>query len=434
MDALKHKQFPPLQWLGHGLDMTAIRPLDLKSVLETVKKNRLIIDFSKDTTMHTVTINEENFDIPECIFASEQHNATSHDTSYANGADAILAVQKDAFRYLIVGSNDMSYYPLYRWFPVADQFALYYFHAHQYLAGLQDYLEFVNESALQEGILHLPKPFTPEYVLTYKTFFNTYGSHVIINASYGARFLMNAWASNKYTDVNDNFRRDVTAMAKGVNNGWTYDESVYAEPQYETFSRLSQCVFSAYGGDHALASALAQRQMNQHTFTEWQKSISAHPDLVHIQTIALWELLRDVESKELRASGKPIHDAFKYITSQEKQVHITYITFEMDATWAELGILIAGAVVMGGDSDDVSYPSNLMLSPTKFRWGEEGAEQTHVVVVIPVENDGTPIDFYISCGQGTVKVTIAGEEHVGKEENTVWFRQVPVVKSRNSGV
>lgn len=69
-----------------------------------------------------------------------------------------------------------------------------------------------------------------------------------------------------------------------------------------------------------------------------------------------------------------------------------------------------------------------------------------------ITNDGTPIDFYISCGRGKAKATIAGVrlccfaillliifllqvEYVNNDEEgeTKWFYQVPVTRSADIG-
>lgn len=136
-----------------------------------------------------------DFNIPRCISISESTSSQSGGEIYHKGSEAVRAIQQDlslAFRFLVVTGTDISNYPLDRWFPAADQFLLHYFHFDNYLAALRDYAKFLNESALQEGVSILPRPFTSdtETILAYKTFFNTYGSHVITNASYGARFLM----------------------------------------------------------------------------------------------------------------------------------------------------------------------------------------------------------------------------------------------------
>jgi hypothetical protein len=170
-------------------------------------------------------------------------------------------------------------------------------------------------------------------------------------------------------------------MVKGINNEWKYDQDVYDEPQYQTYSRLSQSVFTAYGGDPSLASALSTNQIDEDTFDQWRDSTISHPDLVHIKTMPLWSLLQAAKSEELRDCAGDIRTAFDYLTSLERKQLTTFVTFEMEATWAELGLLIPSAVVAGGDSVDVTPPPGMILSPTKLRWGEEGAKPTHVFVV-----------------------------------------------------
>jgi hypothetical protein len=71
-----------------------------------------------------------------------------------------------------------------------DQFALYAFNASLFGAGLRDYADLLNETALEKRLKEMPHPFTSatDTVKEYKNFFASFGSHVIINASYGMRF------------------------------------------------------------------------------------------------------------------------------------------------------------------------------------------------------------------------------------------------------
>lgn len=213
---------------------------------------------------------------------------------------------------------------------------------------------------------------------------------------------------------------------KGVNTGGVYDPAVLSEEQYYTFTRVSQRLISAHGGRPDLASALMSGHPDFQLFKEWTETIPGNPELVSIKAIELWTLLADADSKTLRDSASSIRDAFEYIIkSQGGDKRSTFISFEMDASWAELGIITASAVVVAGDADRVSTPPHVLLGPSKFRWGAEGSPERHVfavcVVIMPflrnfltwitrleITNDGSPIDFYISRGPGTAKVTIAG--------------------------
>jgi hypothetical protein len=87
------------------------------------------------------------------------------------------------------GSASASY-SVEKTFRKDEQFALYAFNSSLFGAGLEDYADLLNEDALAKRLKEMPHPFTsaPDTVNKYKTFFASFGSHVIINTSYGMRF------------------------------------------------------------------------------------------------------------------------------------------------------------------------------------------------------------------------------------------------------
>ncbi|KAI6027944.1 hypothetical protein PISMIDRAFT_457224 [Pisolithus microcarpus 441] len=405
-------QFPPLEWLGYGVDMTRLDPFDYKSVYEAKTQVR-IVDTTKDKRIQDVKINGIEYQIPKIVVASEDSSASGTTRTFSDGELAVKALQDDsalAYRLLPATTSDISLFPLDKSLPQGNQF---YFFANDYDAysgGLRDYLAFINE---EEILTHVSKlvPFdaeNPEVVQAYIEFFNAVGSHFVTSTGYGARFLLEVWALNKYQEVNDNFVRDITASVEGLNNGGEYDNTVFGEAQYWNFNRLSQRIIRIRGGNSDLADSLVLSP-DFPTFQQWTQSISDNAELITLRATGLWTLLRDADDAKLRASARNVQDAFEYLSSlRQPNDKRTWITFELKSNWGEFGILTPSAVIGGGDTDQFAVQQPLTLGPAKLSWGQSSPLTQHFIAVCDINNDGTPIDIYVGSGPGSASVRILG--------------------------
>ncbi|KAG8215629.1 hypothetical protein J3R82DRAFT_7498 [Butyriboletus roseoflavus] len=122
-------QFPPLAWLGYGLDLTRLDPFDFEAVASAKTQVR-IIDTTKDTNTQTVTIGMNfafttpfsevgypggvEYEIPRIVAASEDNRSQGGTNSFTDGALAVSNLQGDsalANRLLSVTTNDNSLLP-----------------------------------------------------------------------------------------------------------------------------------------------------------------------------------------------------------------------------------------------------------------------------------------------------------------------------------
>ncbi|KAH9935270.1 hypothetical protein B0H21DRAFT_759297 [Amylocystis lapponica] len=434
-----NKHLAAVDWLGFGLDMTNLTPFDFNAVKPLIHEVNRIIEVENDTNTHAVTIGGVEYEIPGIVFATEDAlGIQSSDATYKNGSQALHAFQSDsgvAYRYLAV-SADTSSFPLEKSLPNGSQFAFYHFDDDSYIAGVREFLDFVNESALLKRISQLPKPFSmdTDVIKAYERFFQEFGSHVVTGVTYGARCRLCVWASNAYPDVNKNWSRDVTASVKGLMSGGRYDNTVFEEPQYQLFATIMQQSLTVLGGDGALAAALMQGQVDFDKFKQWIGTIEAKPAFVTLKATELWTILMNTNNSDLRDSAGSIRDAFNGIVAHHQQAQTsTLVIFEIESGWAELGILTPSAIVGIGGPQPAFDPSTeriLGLSETKIRWGKEGDEKKNVIIPIYVVNDGTPLDLYISRGSGKAQITIGPNVYINDgESSTKWFYQVPVTST-----
>jgi len=413
------------------MDLTHVNPFSFQSVFSS-KTQFPIIDVGKDTRTQTVIIDGVEYEIPRSILASEDNSSQGFNRTFQDGTLAVSALQDDsalAYRLLYITTGNNSLFPLNKSLPTKNQ---YYFFVNDhavYSGKLRDYLDFINEKELLQHVSKLTtfNAEDPDVVQAYVEFFNTVGSHFVSSTTFGARFQLQVWASNKYEEVNNNFVRDVTASVKGLNDGGNFDRTVFREQQYRIFNRISQRIIRIRGGNTNLADSLADSP-DSSTFKQWTDSISGNPELVVFGASELWTLLLDADNATLRAIAGDLRSAFEYISSLGKGIpddQHTWVTFEMESDQAEFGIVTANAVIGGGDSDQLALPRSLSLGPPKLHWGSSGATSQHIIAVFEVINDGTPIDIYISSGSGYAKVNILGESYETKG-GIQWYSNVPV--------
>lgn len=397
--------------------MTRLDPFDYESVSEAKTQVR-IVDTTKDQRIHDVTINGIEYQIPKIVVATEDSSDFGTVRTFSDGPLAVKALQDDsalAYRLLPATTNsDISLSPLNKSLPQGNQFYFFVNDHDAYSGGLRDYLAYINE---EELLTHVSKlvPFdatNPEVVQAYVEFFDAVGSHFVTNTGFGARFLLEVWALNKYKDVNDNFVRDITASLKGLNNGGNYDNTVFGEAQYWNFNRLSQRIIRIRGGDSDLADSLVLSP-DYPKFEQWLQSIRNNAELITLRATALWTLLRDADNAKLRACATDVQNAFEYLSSlRQPNDKRTWITFESKSNWAEFGILTPSAVIGGGDTDQFAVQQPFSLGPAKLSWGQPNCIAENFIAVCEINNDGTPIDIYVGCGSGSASVRILGKEYV----------------------
>lgn len=411
-------QLPATKWLGYGVDMTACTPLDINSVISAIKRDVQIIETQREQRYSVVDIGGIDYNVPRCVaVAQDVKSSQGTYVTYPSGSDAYSAFQSDgnaAVRYLAISATGTAAMAVRKALSDKNQFAFYSFNNGNYTAGLRNYLDLLNESKLVEAVKALPSPFprapSASDINAYKAFFDKFGTHVVINTMYGARFQLAVWADRSNGDVNNNFPRNVAAQFRGIASDGSYDEAVFDEQQYQAFRVLNQFLVSVQGGDPELAKKLTADPMNYELYKEWTVTVSANPDIINFTTSELWVLIRDAADRDLAARANDLQDAFEYIMSSHEEVN-TLVVFDIDARsdWAEVGLLTPSASI----SDKVySAPKvpELIHSPTKIRWLNrlKGISSGRQIITFGFINDGSPVDFCISLGKGKANIILEG--------------------------
>ncbi|KAI9463155.1 hypothetical protein HD554DRAFT_2175660 [Boletus coccyginus] len=421
------RELPAIDWLGYSIDLSRSPTMDLRAASVSVLKGRRIIDFDIYDKLRQVNINGVVYDVPEPVRISQESLFQGSFLSYPTGNDVQKAFRADAglpALYLAVTGTDAAIVLAHdRSFIRENQYAFYSFTHSVYAARLADYDNLLNQTALLRGVEDLPPQFNgdnEDVLAAYKSFFQRFGSHVIVNANYGARFQLNAWASNVNASVNSKFATNVKAYFNGVPSGGEYDTKVKSEAQYKVFLEYLQRLVTVMGGDSRLFSNLSSDPTNWGTF----------------HTNAIWTLMSASLNDTLRSYANQLNQAFTWILTHPR-IFKTAVIFDIQSDWAEFNLLTPSAVILPDDA--YPYPPQTIASLSRVQWGKEHshdyARQTLRFFII---NDGSPVDFSISHGsngagsrQGRAEALIESEQYLNdvitdNVWNTVWFFGVSV--------
>ncbi|KAF9487886.1 hypothetical protein BDN71DRAFT_1348694, partial [Pleurotus eryngii] len=345
-------------------------------------------------------------------------------TTYKSGSEANSYFEADAslsVRYLGVSGSVSASYATEKMFRQENQYAFYSFNSSTYVAVLRDWADLLNETALKRRLETMPRPFdenNENHVNEWKEFFDSWGTHVILNATYGARY-------------------QLVASYNGIMAGGDFDASVKSEEQYKTFTDFKQQNVAVKGGDANLSNRLGAIPSDYDLFIEWAESVASFSDLCNFTIIDVWTLLREAVAKELRDLAGDAEKAYKHLSSH-RNVYQTQVTLTIESDWAEFGLLTPSAVIVPAPNAEI--PPRTVFTETRVQWGKEFSHQYERKDIRQIRfmiiNDGSPVDFYIShgsqAGPGKGKATVIIESaHYTNDKitdnfwNTEWYYQKP---------
>ncbi|KAI5984015.1 hypothetical protein EDC04DRAFT_1705016 [Pisolithus marmoratus] len=433
---------PAVDRLGYAINLSDITPFDIGAVDNYVIYGRRLLSIDFDN-VRDVTIGGVTYSVPRDVSVTNDNNVvTGEYITFPDGRDAASAFGADAtypLRYFAVSGTTSGTYAARKSFLDHHQYAFFSYAEGSYSARLRDYAESLREAPLLVGLEGLPKPFDSSNAATvkeYKDFFERYGSHIIHNVNYGARYPLKVWASNETPEVNAMFNTDVKAKFNGIPSGGVYDASVTTQDQYKKFSEYFQYLVTVSGGGDR--SKLANTDGTYNDYQTWIQSIKEYsPGLLSFQVIEVWTLMKLAESDVLRSYADPLYDAFIWIVGHP-DVYKTAVSLTIESDWAEFSLLTPSAVIV--PDPDSPYPSqNTVASDTRVQWGKEHShDYQRQTLKFFVVNDGSPIDFSISHGsqagpssRGVAIVTMEGNTYRNDSItddiwNTLWYYKAPV--------
>ncbi|KAI4186371.1 MAG: hypothetical protein L6R41_003527 [Letrouitia leprolyta] len=395
--------FPPGSWLGFGIDMTAVSPVDITSVATNVLTHTRIIELGAGGEKQVLS--GATWFVPPNVKATEDtRTAETHHDSFKTGKDAAFAISVDsniAARYTAVSGGASASYAIGKTFREEYQYYMFSFNEVRIHVEMQDYGKDVNEQFLLRRMSRI-KPFDPrsqESIQAYKSLFATIGSHIITSATYGARLQLTVWASNKDSTVDQKFNVDVEAEFNGLTTEGKVDVDVKGESQYGTFEESVQKLSSCFGGDPDLSVSLAANPAADavyQTFLKWSQTADRSPNVMSFQSEALWDIMNSAADPLLASRGTDVYKAYQYIVEHPEQ-HFTRARMVITSDWGEVGLLTPSAYIVRdplGENPDTTF-----LESTKISWINPGGGPARGATIdFIIVNDGSPIDISLSHG------------------------------------
>ncbi|KAI6008677.1 hypothetical protein EDC04DRAFT_2964449, partial [Pisolithus marmoratus] len=370
------------------------------------------------------------YDVPRIIGVTDHKSSDGNYVTYSTGTEASSALKIDTSlsgRYLAVSASASVSHSINKTFKREDQWAMYNFSADTYLASLNNYANLLAETALArrlEDTVAIGDGSNKDVVQDWKDFFTAWGSHVITNAVFGARFQLR-------------FSANVTAAFNGIGTGGRFDASVKTEEQYKMFLENMQKQVSVVGGNPVINEKLTADPAHYDVFVEWASSIAEDSSITALNVVELWVLMKDASKKEVRDAAGKVLDAYNYITSHPQPYkNGRRCGYLCDTTGGEFNLLSPDSAIVPDPNNP--YPSSkTVASSTCVYWGTQYFQRQTLRFYIV--NDGSPISFSISHGsmgarpwvKGRAEAIIEGVAYLNNEItdnvwNTVRFYQKPV--------
>ncbi|EEP80471.1 predicted protein [Uncinocarpus reesii 1704] len=405
--------FPPHSWLGYGLDLTSITPTNITTVTQHVLRAIRIIELKRGGTVQTY--GGVTWTVPDNVnVAADAGNSETSQTSYTNGSVAASNLEADASlsgQYLAVSAGASANYSISKTFHSSYQYFMFNFRQVLLEVGLENFAENQYQRACMAHV-----------VKTYKTFFGTFGSHVVTGTTYGSRFQL--------------------AQFNGLTASGNFDASIKTTDQYKTFETSVQKNCSCQGGDTSIGTKIASDPTTTDVYTSyasWTKSSQTTPGVMTMQTMSLWELMTAAMDDTLNLRAGDVEKAFSWIV-ENPATHHTKCTLIVNSDWGEVGLLNPSAFIIP-DPDNPPPTDKTIFSRTKIRWGLEHSHdfQREIRIDFIIQNDGSPVDIELShgsdgstSGSGACSAIIGNEpqyDNTGIQDNnwnTKWFYKCPV--------
>ncbi|KAK1227770.1 hypothetical protein PQX77_009210 [Marasmius sp. AFHP31] len=311
-------EFPPNSWLGYSLNMaTAKPPVNSSAAIGSIQKDRRILNFDPDNA-RPIDIDGQTYSVPRDIAVSQNIAGGETFTTFSSGEEATTKFESDPSlmpRLLsLAGGTSVIRSITTNFFRSDRQYAFYSLRQPRYSATLSNFDDLFNSAALLPAVRELP-PFSGQNqsaVAQYRTFFQTFGSHVVTSMEFGSAYRTTVWAARTRPDVNDAWTENVKADCDGIPSGGQFDEKIKQTSQYGRYLDLRERDQQVSGGDLELAVALA-RDPKYQTFQEWKRTGGQKSTPIYFSLVDIWTLMKNSDNIELVRAAIDCLAAYEWI-------------------------------------------------------------------------------------------------------------------------
>lgn len=426
--------FPPASWLGSSLNLLNITPIDFKEVEKAVLSIASFVDL--DTKTRTVKVGDKNWDVPNNVsIAADDVTAgqTSHHT-WESGQAAVKNMSADTSlsgKYMAFKCDGDVQYALNKTFTSDNSYDLYSFVQTHAIVKLNHLAKSLDEGEILKTMNDY-KPWNKDDKATrdsYRSFYELYGSHVIIGCDYGAKFCMTNYASNSSKKVSENFQAIVNAEYSGVIAEGQFDAKFSTGEERTEFEKSWSKIVTICGGDATIATQLSSAPQAKNTsevLHKWIQTANTNPMVMSFELLPIWSMFQLSHKKEIRDRVQDFENAYGFLSNNPRK-HRTDCTFSLQSDWAEVMIRTPSARIVS-----VTPPSD--LPKDAYTWTERkivcGKEHSYdfkhgCVFSFVLENDGSPVSMELShgydgaeAGKGNCQVTLGNKPAYENNETT----------------
>jgi MAC/Perforin domain len=293
--------------------------------------------------------------------------------AFDDGKSATDAIKGDAsvnMNFLAVTGTTSIDYSLKETFNAASSYAFLNYSQNMVQVTLEEYKDAISDAAIKTGMANIPPwDSTKQSVVdSYKSLFETLGTHVITGASYGGRFQMVSqcppplpillitspiqmvWAENSdsSTEKYKNFEADVHAAFNGLTQSGTFDASIKTTDEYKEFENKMGKSCSCVGGDSTFASTLTADLSAANvfdTFKSWIGSSTTHPATISYRISSLVEVIQQVADADVAKRAVDVENAFNWLVNHHEEYR-TKCRFVIESDWGEVALTTPLAYIL----------------------------------------------------------------------------------------
>ncbi|EMD41516.1 hypothetical protein CERSUDRAFT_90083 [Gelatoporia subvermispora B] len=406
---------PALDSLGYTINVLTVSPHNVNGVLDAV--NRSVQTIKPHEQYREVLVDGETYDVPKSVVISL--NATSTDTFFnvyesGNSVRHELKTNRNLeARYIAFSGNHLSY-STDKSFRDDCQYAFLTTAIERYSASLRNY-----HTLLDEAVISLPTKFNVGNAEEFKFFFEAVGTHVIVNVKYGARYTMVGWATNKDSEMNQNFKANVSQTFAGISKPIITaggPDDMKAREQYDRFLLGFSKSVSCRGGNLEEAVQVENEPFSSANYQAWLATARTQPAATGVSLNPIWSVAALYPDKGVKSRAIPLQRAYEYYTTHPK-VCVTKAKLLIRADWAEFSLGTPSALIYVPDN----HPEMTTWTASKIIWGKPGEYPTQpgsIEILFDIIYDGSPIDFY-TCHGSFASSEEKGEIRVLMDEASV---------------
>jgi len=180
--------------------------------------------------------------------------------------------------------------------------------------------------------LDIPTPFSHSRRKDYARFFDRYGTHYVSRAWLGGKATLALTVSKQSDMTASDIQTGIKASAVAYGSA---SLSTTDKRSMEKLQSNSQCTVFGSGGDELKLATL--ESLDSLTYNEWVSTVSDNPQVIEIEVVGMWTLLRDTAKAQALMEAyqeETIFSSLRVLLNFDNRIHFfeddKYYTYDLD--------------------------------------------------------------------------------------------------------